>query len=342
MIQYQLVISCDWYQIFGRCDQLHFHNMYVWERMDYSSRQFRDIWIVKDWSGLKVATIQKNPFSSAIDKDLVICQFSNEVLYRPNWASACAAMLRDFGIFYKGLSRVDICADFQEFKSGRSPLNFIRDVVACKLLHNGRAKMHFIATQTSTMNYETFKIGSPTSMCDVKLYNKSQEMRDVKTKPHIIAHWEQAGFDKDKDVWRLEFSIKSNSIKVLTKDTAELRDIDARFLQFDGNVKMLYKILYEKYFDFRVADNQKNKSRMARIDLFNWASASAMLYRSQPKESSNRADKIFLKKLHLLKNDLCSFPQEVADAQCMLESYFIFDKDLMKFYDAKISRLTPD
>ena len=117
------------------------------------------------------------------------------------------------------------------------------------------------------------------------LYNKSQEMADVKEKPYIRERWNQAGLRSDCSVWRLEFSLKSDFFSMIDKDSGAFP------LSFD--------------FDFRFNDKKANKSRMQRVDLISLSSVFSKFSRIYARTQSSRREKIFLHYLH-------KYPQRVG------------------------------
>ena len=150
------------------------------------------------------------------------------------------------------------------------------------------------------------KFGSPTSNISYYLYNKSKELREVKNKPWIIDTWALNNLNNDKDIWRLEFSIKKMKKDATNMDDGTNISLSSLALFIRENFECIIKYLIQKLWKFSTLHNwsiQKNKSRCITIDFFKFDIQNIDLIRYSEKITSNRMDKIFIKKLESLKND---------------------------------------
>lgn len=329
-------LSVDYLQIFGLCIQFKENENYTFKKMQYSSRQFRFITEVYTWQDELFCTIQSHPFSKVMDLAAMIIKISNKQLYKPHYLSDFNIFCRSIGFVYKNISRIDICIDFLKFHNNLSPDNFIRKFMDNVYLKNGRAGYQLFGEQLVKHRFDYLRFGSNTSDVAAYLYNKSKEMRDVKQKNYILNKWTAAGYDNVDDVWRLEFSIKSSSVKMLNKSEGELFDIDLKYLESDSMIKELFKCLMIHYFRFKVNDNTQNKTRMKDVILFYNFIPQWSIYLYKPSTDTNKSDKIFIKKLHNLNNDLYEFPIEISQAAQIVKDYFINQKEMKIFYNTKV------
>lgn len=186
-----------------------------------------------------------------------LCQLKidNEYLYSFNSVAHVIDVLReDLALSYVGLSRVDICGDFQSerlLSQGFSIDDFNNKVAAGRIRRTklfGRAKTRLVYTQEETAckdikerpqvimkngRIETIYFGK--SNIRARLYNKTNELK-VSQKSYIIEFWNNNGMDPGGEVWRMELEISGLS--------SHLRN-----LHFKGNqLKAYYKWLDDPVF----------------------------------------------------------------------------------------------
>lgn len=186
-----------------------------------------------------------------------LCQLKidNEYLYSFNSIANVIDILReDLGLSYVGLSRVDICGDFQGerlLSQGFSIDDFNNKVAAGKIRRTKlfqRAKSRVVYTQVETVykdikerpqvimkngRIETIYFGK--SNIRARLYNKTNELK-VSQKSYIMEFWKNNGMDPAGEVWRMELEMSGLS--------SHLRN-----LHFKGNqLKAYYKWLDDPVF----------------------------------------------------------------------------------------------
>lgn len=329
------VVSVDYLQVFGHCLRFTQNANYEFRKKEYSTRHFSEVYEVYNWQGLLYCTIQRVPFSRVIDMTAMIVKLANSFLYKPYFASDFKIFLNTIGFEFRGFSRLDICCDFKKFKNGLLPQSFIRGFMDNRYLKNGRSSYKLQGEQLNEHVFEYLKFGSNESDVSVYLYNKSKELRDVKIKPHILQKWEANGLDQTTDVWRLEVSLKSGSLKLLDIGTGEVMKLHYEMLMDDSTIVAMYRAYILKYFQFKVNDGNKNKTRMPDLQLFPDLDTYLKVYNYKPASDTTRADKIFVKKLHLMDWELCTYPTEVRQAAELLRDFYVDEKNLRVFFEMK-------
>jgi hypothetical protein len=309
------VLHCDWLQLhIKRVDKIKtkFHSRYVVKRLDFKTRHFALIEEVYQMDR-RIATVTSKPLSGILDPDSLIVKFDNWVLYDKNFRFIVSEFMRLNDFIFIGCSRVDFCADFNTFANDMKPENFIRKYMYRKFLKTGKAKgVRPTFDQGKDRHiYSGLSFGSNTSEVTYYLYNKSKELREVKMKPWIVAAWEKAGLrisvtpdEPDNDVWRLEFSLKSGTKLIVNKDTGEFDIFATMEVIEEKYISHCFFVLYCKYFTFVWNDGQVRKDRMRTLRLFDGERGNEVLVDTTNMKDSKRSDKIFIKKLHELNNEL--------------------------------------
>jgi hypothetical protein len=209
----------------------------------------------------------------------------------------------------------------------------IKGFLSGQLLKKGKSVKWKTAGETPTqedgnegkfISYSYLSFGKETSEVSYKLYNKSQEMRDVKTKNWILEHWNSNGYVEEMgDVWRLEFSIKNKNNPVANEDgEAVLRNFKSlEILDHEQLVKEWYDSVNTR-FVFYVNSKKKRKDRNKELHLFNEFKPDYVKMPLCDNKETGRSQKIFAKKLMELNQDLRGDDFALG----------IFSKDLFNFY----------
>jgi len=202
------------------------------------------------------------------------------------------------------INRVDLAADFNTFKNGLTAKKLINNFLTCDFIKTGRGKFYVIGEQKKYIDAQYLRFGKGDSDVSAYLYNKSKELDQVKDKPYIRATWAGAGLDVSKDVWRLEFSLKSQALKLYQTNTGESMDVTSELITNRKFLLDLYLSMQSKYFSFQLKENQKNKSRWKRVALFGDEFEVYDIVRCPDESDSSRKNKIFLKTLALLDKEM--------------------------------------
>ena len=275
------LVSIDWLSLYCDCSHMQQGGEFTFDREPYGTSVYADMYTIL-WGGVEVAILTCNPRSSALKAGTGILKILNPELYKPRLPVLVDKLLKDCGIEFLSISRLDLCADFNHFVAYPKMQDFFQDFLTLKILKIGAAKYKVCANALTTQQHEYFKMiglqssqhtyqylrfGSKVSKVSAYLYNKTQEFRDVKRKNYIAEAWKANGIEEDKEVWRLEFSLKGDGIKFINSETGEClqKDLDM-VLNIERRVQ-LYNSLYLKYWQFRVNDGQLRKDRMKTADL---------------------------------------------------------------------------
>lgn len=289
---------------------------YSYADQDHGTRQYKHlVYVYCDKE--KIAEVQYIPCSAVLLPNSCIVKFDNRVLYSPHFQSIVAQFLREHSLTVQRITRLDIAADFTKFYCYEC-VPFIRDFLNMKLRHIGRGggqsnfshgarKDEDSGYSRAWLNYGGLTFGARTSDVRVYLYDKTKELDEVHDKPYIRDSWVNAGIDtsEGKHVWRLEVSITRKGISYRNKDTDQPETITLDRVMDDTQLLTIYNTFVAQYFAFiRNRDGITNVTREPRLQLF----APTMLKISRGYlrcvSGSNRADRILIKKLLHLPDEL--------------------------------------
>lgn len=320
------IINIDWLQV--TC--LNFPGEFIsefWQKREITTRLFADIYdYVVDEKVMFTALT--NPRSSILDKSMCIIKVNNEMLYKSYAVSYLCDLIEYENLKFNNITRLDICADFNTFEEDYNPHQLIVDFQSNTLLKNGRSKYKLIGEQFNKHVYSYLRIGENTSACAAYLYNKSKEMKEVKFKSYIYNSWVANGLEDFDNVWRLEFSIKEFNNVLISKETGEYLKITLDFLKDRSNIIHLYDVMYLKYFDFRINNGGANKSRMERKNLLNVDYVHYTYFIDNEFLNHDRSDKIFIKKLESVNNELRAIKADYLNELKDIQEYIIEKKKL--------------
>lgn len=329
-----MLISIDWLQLHLRGD-IRREAKYTFKKLDYSTQAFstvEDIYIDDNY----FASMVSEPRSQVINPKTVILKVINKNLYSPFMFSQLEDLLKSLNLSYQGITRLDVCADFNYFKNGLHPETLINNFMCLKFRKVGQTKGKCHFEQKTRMHYETLAFGTGKSLIRCYLYNKTKELNEVKMKPYIVDSWKASGLDTKKDVWRLEFSIKGNSLNLIDNRTGELQKVDLKNLQSREFLNNLYYSLQNQYFRFKRDTGDKNVSRMPDIQLLpdnpaNWK----RLFLTEAGDVT-RADKIFIKKLDRMNDEIRNYANYREEFMTELISEVCTTKGLTDYYLKKV------
>lgn len=248
----------------------------------YGTRQFARLHKVTipnpDGGRDEFAEVQSCPYSKILNRGSIIVRFTNRALYMHDFWELADRFLRENHFEFKSISRIDICADFNQFAT-YDPKKLIEDFAGKKLRHVGRGVgslyfNHGVMMDTETgvrdygIKYNGLAFGTHSSDCRVYLYNKSFELLTQGDKPWIRDIWLRYGLDQTK-VWRLEVSIKGKGCKFKCKQSGKKILINADNSRDPEEIATIYHSFVAKLFKF--VKNRKgitNISREPAITLF--------------------------------------------------------------------------
>lgn len=258
------VLSIDWLSVFcifaGKGDMWEpvDTEQFSYKKEDFGTRSFSRFHRARiknaegGWD--EFAEVQSCPYSLKIlPLYAIIVRFTNRTLYMPNFWELAFSFLEQNRIEIRGISRIDLCADFNQFAT-IDPKTLIEGFAAKKLRHIGRGVGalnfdHQVKNGEYGVNYTGLTFGTHSSDAHVYLYNKSFELMTQGEKPWIRARWKNVGLD-GQNVWRLEVSIKSSGLKFKDKKTKETIEVSSSMLSDYSSLDKIYHTYVRKLFSF--------------------------------------------------------------------------------------------
>lgn len=244
------LVNCDWLQFWCLWD--------VWDADEWTARSnykvtaakrgtrvFAEVWNVVEKSAYTnshrdepFATMCMNPYSSLIDKKMVLIKIENRPLYHANLYRRVVLMITAFHFTYKAITRLDICCDLVRFAEGLLPLGLLEGYFTNRFVKAGSrswcrwANAPYTATtipytitpDVRAREHVTHSIswGGATADAHVKMYNKTREIKVESHKEYIRHWWRLNGLITDEDVWRVEISVGGRSRTLVDNKTAEV------------------------------------------------------------------------------------------------------------------------
>lgn len=276
------VLSIDWLSVFGifagdgdewkpvECQE------FTYKRETFGTRcfsRFDRVRIANSEGGWdEFAEIQSVPYSSILPPYAIIVRFVNRVLYMPDFWDVVNRFLALNQIEIRGISRIDICADFNQFAT-IDPKALIEGFAGKKYRHIGRGVgslgfNHGVHNGDYGVNYTGLTFGTHSSDAHVYLYDKTFELLTQGDKPWIKERWRRVGLDMRK-VWRLEVSIKSAGLKFKDKATKQTIEVGTPMVSELDGLDKIYHTFVKKLFSFVVnRPGIKNITREPRLILF--------------------------------------------------------------------------
>lgn len=323
-------IAVDWLEVccYGRDLEPSF---FSWEGKHFSVEQedretplFRSFFEVKR-NGLVWAQIRQNPKSGVMKKGLTIIKLSNRVLYHEKYVPFLMHMIKALGLYYKGLTRLDIAYDCNEFYCGRKPSRFVHQFVTKRVDEKGgmyvpRMKefdFHLKKDIHTNGMINYLAIGAKGSKKRGYIYDKTLELEEVKDKPWIREMWEKNGLisDKKTHVWRSEISIKAQGSDLLNLDTGQLFALHPNYLSTYENIKKIFHFYAAKVFDFRYNNGEKNRRDFAPLCLFDTSvDCTCMPKRVNVCADSGRSEKACRNKLEKLSRTYIDLSEDVRNS----------------------------
>lgn len=223
------------------------------------------------------------------EDDICHIRFVNRTCYLDRCIDAFRYFLVRFKVEYRGISRVDICNDFLVFDDGQEPQQVIDDYMQTRIskINQSRVSAHGQDLWDGRL-WNSLKWGSEVSSVSTKLYNKTMELQaDGHDKPWIRDAWHHAGIAstqwcsyigddglqhyrphvigygdqvpgyvsedgvKDVQVWRCEFSIKSQGKHFINTDDGTRLTIDLDNIDTPDKLVRWFHILAHHYFHFK-------------------------------------------------------------------------------------------
>lgn len=170
-------------------------------------------WFLMDGEGNKVATILHTPKSSVIDERRCLVEIANQWLYSERFRAYADIALDTIPMAITGLSRVDLCGDFNMTARQYQIYRMLQDGSAYLKGVKQGVDFHQWDKRNKLAHQQSW--GGTESVFHWKMYWKYKELNQGGecSKPYIQDMWQDEGLDV-KNVWRLEVSIaKANRLE---------------------------------------------------------------------------------------------------------------------------------
>ena len=300
-------VNLDWLEVSAEestykypCDAEYFRSQgFIVHERDYGTRVWGQVFTIEDQDGHDWIEVRRCP-PSGVSEFKGLTEYScrlrvvNAQLYVKDCVSKFRAFLAEHNYVFKRIYRIDICYDFEKFDSGDLPARFARRYLECKYRKINQCKLNAFANDTWTsFEWESLSWGSPHSMVSTKLYNKTLEIETIsKHKVYIPYSWFQCGLIDDPinhttlsksgelykpDIWRLEFSLKSQADRWLVIESqsgkrVQKKAVPHRLDMFDAPDKLWQRFqdLAFHYFRFKQYEKEKRKDLCRDKVLFHW------------------------------------------------------------------------
>lgn len=331
-----MAVKIDWLTltIYGTLNPTHKHLRI--EETEYKTRHFNKVSNVY-FKDKKVGVLCYEPLSKILKSNLANLKIENEILYHENAHSFISDLAFNLGFVISGISRLDLCHDFNYFNRGLLPQKFIQGVFSQKYLKNGRGEFqNHGKIVPGGIQYNTLKYGDHSSRKSVYLYNKSLEMNQKKFKGHIYDEWLKRGLDVD-NVWRLECSLKLSKGNIIDKETGEMFQINWKALSCQKFINRLYFTVINNNFSFKINKGTKNKTEMPDLILFKETQLNDVKNHKVAEVytgcDNTRAEKIFINKLE--KEQQKQNNEEIKSAIEFIKENCIREYSLRNWYHKK-------
>jgi hypothetical protein len=318
--------NIDWLQFSGFTDFTNIHkkvnNVFKMEICEFSTRHFKTVAEITDLrQNKKIAVFAFNPHSAALDKNLILIKINNWLLYQNYLIQYIEDLLEYYDIKFNNLTRVDICRDFQKLDyRNQLPKKFIKNFLHEKYIKVRKSKGQVYFNNGENLDFQYLKFGSGKSRICCYLYNKTKELNEIENKPYIREQWVKAGLNENLlDVWRCEFRLQNFDFLLTDTETGEQISYNGNVcglnsLDIINNCENLFNALSNHYLEFKKVNENRdtNKSRKTSFYLFNQDKKTLFnrVYNDNPE--SGRAEKIFIKKLYTLNNELRGTDHELS------------------------------
>lgn len=254
-------INLDWLEVYALepsnespHDAEYFRSVgLIVKEREYGTRVYKEMFTIYGSDNLPLLEVRRNPMSASgrvsngvLDEHATHIRLCNRTCYCDDAAEIMESFLHTYHYELKRISRLDIALDFEYFDSGDDPQKFLNRYINGKYakINQSRISLHGLDCWDGRY-WNSVKWGSPKSMVNTKMYDKTMELRENYDKPYIRQAWFESGLisdwhtmEKTRDdgttykprIWRVEFSIKSHDknwfqVEDPFKSTGNIRSI---------------------------------------------------------------------------------------------------------------------
>lgn len=319
---------------------------------EYGTPQYRSMFCILDPDGQDWLEIRRDPYSLRKDGGIFNIgdchiRLSNRTCYAPDPIDELRIFLNLYGYRFIAITRIDLALDFVYLDDFTLPEQFAKDYIQDKYFKVHLSKVHVYGKDITGADvaihgkdsflqgkvWNSLKWGAPTSAISVKLYNKSLELREQKMKWYIFDQWKAYMLPSDHDVWRVEFSLKSQVKDFVRVDDGTL--IHSTLSAYDTPLKLMHMwmILAKKYFLFKVKVHTRGGSLQRKDRCPDYypihISAIALPYHRvdlTTDREPTRTDKMMLNKLEAIINNPHNTDRRLIEAASELTRFFVYTK----------------
>lgn len=326
------LLTCDWLQFYCTCRifdpaAIAAESCFKIRDTDHGTRVFRKVYEVSEKARFtssrrdeKFAVLAMYPYSSVIDKDMVIVKIENRALYHADLYKRIVLMMNTYGLVYKSITRLDIACDLVSFVDGLHPLQLLAHYQSNEFLKRGSRSYCQWLNAPYTSTTAPFKLGEAlsqanhvahsvswggaTSDAHVKMYNKSREIRVESHKKYIQLWWRKNGLVTDEDVWRVEFSVSGRSRALVDNRSGEVVSVSLLEACSYKYLCATFLALAKRHFSFVDVRGAKDRKHAPPVPLFNLASdAHYTAITGFSKPDPTRTTKVCINYLYKLPNE---------------------------------------
>lgn len=331
---HKYAISVDYLKLYLLGGTFEDRDNIYFKRNQYSSRHYKFIETVYFFDQI-IGTLEHTPFSSVLKNESSLLKIENRFLYSSELNYLLQSFFKTTGARFQNISRLDIAIDFNNFLNQYHPQKLISDYLQGKVERNGRGVFTVMGAEKNVKDYTYLRFGSRSSDVTVILYNKSLEMQEVKHKDYIYQKWLQLGLDVSKDIWRLEFSLKSKAKYFVNISTAEIQTLALDCIFDNVFLKELAIGLSKRYFRFVDPSTATRKTRMKDVELLDTSGAVMDKINIKNNTDVTRREKILLKNMFRLSQKHSSVPSSVSDEARTIKEWLTRTPVLEDYYNKK-------
>lgn len=271
------------------------------------------------------ADILAVPRSTMLNSNIVLVKIHNRFLYSQNYIKLLYDICDAFKLSIKGLTRLDLCYDCNNFRGGLKPHKFIKEFVTAEFdspryIYKVGAKQFRVyggKSVSSATKFSGIEFGSGKSSKRCYIYDKTRELEEVKDKPWIRQYWQENGLisDEKTHVYRAEISIKCDGMDLLNMSTGELFKLSPEYLRSQPAIEKLFHFYAARMFRFHRKGKHTRVRDYDRMELFE----NSPIITCKPKKvcvnaDTGRTEKICVSALSKLSCQYSDLSQEYSSA----------------------------
>lgn len=294
------LISIDWLQLHLRIPEGFDPNQpsllgYSLLKLYRKSQEFNAWYEVYEPDGVLIGTLTMEPTSPIINKRCAIFKADNTILYEANLIERIFNFIGNYGLQYRGITRIDICYDCNDLYGGLKHQTLIHKYWVDEYLKIGNNKVAVYANKGYNLSidkrgfrkitdnipnsgrkignipkimYESVRWGSRASDICVSLYNKSLELKQVKMKHHIVNAWKAAGLNPDQDVYRIEICIRNCGKQLKNLKNGKRFELQISDFATQEMIEQMFADYSHKYFRLFHNKGIKKIQQMKEVRMF--------------------------------------------------------------------------